>query len=54
MTDSLSDHLREHCRGWYERVEARHVEASVEGMRRSIDHIPGSDRSITFLERNVP
>lgn len=25
MTDDLHDHLREHCRGHYERVEARFV-----------------------------
>jgi|GEM_PF-5221859 len=37
MTDSLSDHLREHCRGWYERVELRHEEATMEGLREALD-----------------
>ena len=40
--DALADHLREHCRGHYERVEAAHVEATVEGMREAMDPLPGA------------
>lgn len=42
MTDSLHDHLREHDRDHYERVERAHVEATLAGIAASRQPLPDS------------